>query len=189
MILCATVVPLFAEIERTVARPIVGLMIGATALASLFPIADYAANDRWMPLDYVMTTARAPDRRRYPPMPRRAAMAVDLVAGPRDRVDVHGGHDTYLYPVYGRELQRDVKFIDGPLAIRPDARWVIVDRADNILWRHPLFQNAADWRRYIGRGWPSSDDLAVVKALLHDRRFRPIFYDPRLNQSVFVRVH
>src|SRR5207237_1177306 len=103
VILCATVVPLFAEIERTVARPIVGLMI-------------------------------------------------------------------------------------GPLAIRPDARWVIVDRADNILWRHPLFQNAADWRRYIGRGWPSSDDLAVVKALLHDRRFRPIFYDPHLNQSVFARV-
>jgi hypothetical protein len=189
VILCATVVPLFAAIERKSARWIVGLMIAATALASLFPIADYAANDKWMPLDYVMTTARAPNRRRYPPMPRRAAMAVDLVAGPLDRVDVHGGHDTYLYPVYGSELRRDVKFIDGPSAIRPDARWVIVDRADDILWRHPLFRSAADWHRYIGRGWPSSDDLAVVKALQHDPRFRPIFYDSSLNQSVFARVH
>jgi hypothetical protein len=189
LILCATIVPLLAEIDKAVSRTAGALLLGTIAIVSLSAIANYAANDKWMPLEYVKNVARSADHRIYPPMPVRAAFIVDHVAGAADRVDVHGDHDTYLYPAYGEELSRDVAFIAAPSQIRPIAQWVIVDRADNVFWHHSGFKSAADWSRYWGRGTPSAADLAVVEALRHDPRFQLVFEEPRLNQAVFRRIH
>src|SRR5262249_12778987 len=154
LILCATIAPLFAAIERRLPRRSASFALGAAVLLPMIPISDYAIHDKWMPIDYVRAVAHRANRRFYPPMPLRAAMVADHVAGPNDRIDVHGGHDTYLYPAYGASLTREVYFVTRPADVRPDAQWVVIDRADNIFWHHPAFKSAEDWRRYWGRGQP-----------------------------------
>lgn len=190
LIVCAAVMPLLAAIERMPRREtwVFASTMFTIVVVSLSSIAAYATHDKWMPLDYVLAVAHQADRRIYPAMPIRAAMVVDRIAGPADRIDVHGGHDTYLYPAYGNALRRDVRFINGPAMVHADAQWVIVDRADNIFWRHPGFKTAADWYRFWGRGEPSAEDVAVVEALKRDPRFRLVFYTP-LIQAVFQRIH
>jgi hypothetical protein len=189
LILCATIVPLYAAIERALGKsPIAGLALTAAAILPLLTIANYSANDKWMPIDYVATVARNHCVRLYPPMPLRAAMVVDRLAGPTDRIEFHAGHDTYLYPAYGIALARNIHFINTPAEIRSDASWVAIDRADNIFWHHPAFKTAEDWRRYWGRGKPSAKDVAVLQALANDARYRLVFYSPEFNQAVFRRI-
>ena len=188
LILCASIAPLFAVIERKLPLRSARLALGAAVLLPMLPIADYAAHDKWTPIDYVRTVARRTNRRLYPPMPLRAAMVADHFAGQSDRIDVHGGHDTYLYPAYGASLTRDVRFISSPGEVRPDAQWVAIDRADNIFWHHPAFKSAEDWRRYWGRGEPSAEDVSVLRALAADPHFRLVYLSPRLNQAVFRRI-
>jgi len=189
LILCATIVPLYAAIERSLStsRPIAVLALAASIVLPLLTIADYAVNDKWMPIDYVMT-ARHRGARLYPQMPLRAAMVVDRLAGPNDQIEVHGGHDTYLYPAYGVSLARVVHFISTPAEIRPMSNWVAIDRADNIFWHHPAFKSAGDWRRYWARGEPSAEDVSVLNALSRDPRYRLVFYSPQFNQAVFRRI-
>src|SRR5260221_7957616 len=115
-------------------------------------------------------------------------MMVDRLAGTADQIDIHGGHDTYLYPAYGISLTRDLHFITTPAEIRPNAPWVAIDRADNIFWHHPSFKSAEDWRRYWARGEPSAEDVSVLQALARDSRYRLAFYSPEFNQAVFRRV-
>ena len=66
---------------------------------------------------------------------------------------------------------------------------MIVDRADNVFWHHPLFRSAADWTLYWGRGTPSAEDRAVLEPLRRDPRFLLVFEEPRFNQAVFRRIH
>jgi hypothetical protein len=189
LILCATIVPVYAAIERRLGTsPIAGLALTAAIVLPLMTIADYAAHDKWMPFDYVETIARRHGARLYPPMPLRATMVVDRLAGPMDQIDIHGGHDTYLYPAYGTALTRDIHFINIPADIRPNSSWVAIDRADNIFWHHPAFKSAEDWRRYWGSGKASAEDVSVLQALARDRRYRLVFYSPEFNQAVFRRV-
>jgi hypothetical protein len=190
LVLCATIVPLYAAIERSLPdkSPVAGLALTAAAVLPLLTIADYAAHDKWMPFDYVVTVARRHGARLYPLMPLRAAMVADRLAGPTDQIDIHGGHDTYLYPAYGVSLTRNLRFISTPSEIRPNSPWVAIDRADNIFWHHPAFKGAEDWRRYWGRGKPSAEDVGVLQALARDPRYRLVFYSPEFNQAVFRRV-
>jgi hypothetical protein len=191
LILCAAIVPLYAAIERNlvISRPIAGLALAAAVLFPLLPIANYAEHDKWMTLDYVEAIASRPGARLYPPMPIRAAMVADRLAGPTDRMEIHGGHDTYLYPAYGVSLSRDLHFISSAAEIRPDAPWVAIDRADNIFWHHPAFKSAGDWRRYWGQGTPSAEDVSVVRTLALDPRYQLVYYSSRFNQAVFRRIH
>jgi hypothetical protein len=187
LILCATAVPLLIEVDRN-APALSMLTVAATVVVALTTIAAYASRDLWMPFNYVLSVARQTDRRIYPSMPVRAAFVLDHVAGQFDRVDVHGGHDTFLYPVYGVALSREVRFINTPSAVSNETQWVIVDRANNIFWHHPGLRNATDWNRYWAQGQASEEDLAVVKALRNDPRFQMVFDAPRLNQAVFRRI-
>jgi len=121
-------------------------------------------------------------------MPRRAASVLDCLAGPQDSVDFHAGHDSWIYPAFGVELKRDIRFIEHAAHIRPDVQWVIVDRAYNVIWNHPDFKNIAEWKRYLGKGMTKPGDLEVVEALLLDRSYKLEFYDPREVQAVFRRL-
>lgn len=190
LILCATIVPLYAAIERNLvdSKAIAGMALVTAIALPLLPIANYAVHDKWMPLDYVEAIVGRPGARLYPPMPIRAAMVVDRIAGPTDRIEIHGGHDTYLYPAYGASLSRDLHFISSAAEIRPDAPWVAIDRADNIFWHHPAFKSAGDWRRYWGQGTPSAEDVNVLQVLARDPRYQLVYYSPRFNQAVFRRI-
>ncbi|HEX3069204.1 MAG TPA: hypothetical protein VHX14_11600 [Thermoanaerobaculia bacterium] len=190
LVLWATIVPLYSAIERKLAgRKAMGVLaLVAAIVLPLLTIADYAARDKWMPFNYVAAVAHRHGARLYPPIPVRAAMVVDRLAGPTDRIEIHGGHDTYLYPAYGISLSRDLHFIGSAAEIRPDAPWVAIDRADNIFWHHPAFKSAGDWRRYWGQGTPSPEDVSVLQALARDSRYQLVYYSPRFNQAVFRRI-
>jgi hypothetical protein len=186
VVVCLTLAPVVARLERQGFQRQAWLIV--LALATVFAVnaTDMMLHDKWAPLDYVRRAAIDPHAPQ-PEMPNRAALVVDRLAAPDDAIDLHGGTDSWLYPAYGKELRRDVRTITGPGQIRPAARWVIVDRADTILWHDPRFTSISAWRRYLGHGTPTADDLAVVDTLLRDPRYKCVFLDRKLNQAVFRR--
>jgi hypothetical protein len=186
VVVCLTLAPFVARLERRGFQRRAWLI--ALALAVLFALnaADMMLHDKWAPLAYVRRVAGDPHTPQ-PEMPNRAALVVDRLAAPNDTVDVQGGTDSWLYPAYGKELGRDVRTITTPNQIRSLARWVIVDRADTILWHDPRFTSISAWRRFLGHGTATAEDLAVVNALLPDPRYECVFLDRKLNQAVFRR--
>lgn len=186
VVVCLTVAQLVAELERRGLLRRAWLIAAAFALLVAVNAADMMLHDKWAPLDYVRRVAVDPSTP-LPEMPNRAALVVDRLAGPDDAIDVHGGTDSWLYPAYGAHLSRDVRTITTPAQIRPTAQWVIVDRADTILWHDPRFTSISAWRRYLGHGTATADDLAVVDTLLRDPRYWCVFLDRKMNQAVFRR--
>ncbi|MCU1246940.1 MAG: hypothetical protein JWN02_2850, partial [Acidobacteria bacterium] len=186
VVVCLTLAPFVARLERQSLQRRAWLIAIAFAVLFALNAADMMVHDKWAPLAYVRRVAVDP-RTPQPGMPNRAALVVDRLAAPNDVIDVHGGTDSWLYPAYGKELARDVRTITTPAQIRPSAQWVVVDRADTILWHDPRFTSISAWRRYLGHGTATAEDLAVVNALLRDPRYECVFLDRKLNQAVFRR--
>jgi hypothetical protein len=190
LVVCWTVVPAYqylgAERRRLAAIATAGL-----ALFFAVEAADNAVNDNFAALDYVLwTRAHAGSRTVYFDK-RRAASIVDGIAGPKDTIAIDGAFGTWVYPAYGSQLTRNVVYLtpqSTPDSIPLSARWVIVDRSWNVTWSNPRFTDMGKFWQYIGHGSPSADDVRLLNLLLHDRRFRLIYYEPRMNQAVFWRV-
>jgi hypothetical protein len=183
-----TVPPLMRLLRRRPDAPRAELL--ALALVAVLFVATairIADRDKWAPLSVVRWAAEHPGARWLPNMPPRAAFYVDAVAGPNDAIDVYGGDDTWLYPMYGAGLSRDVRFISDASQIRPGAQWVVVDRAFNVIWRDPRFRHIRQWRRFLGRGKATPEDTLVIRELWDDPRFELRFFDERTVQAVFRR--
>lgn len=182
-----TVAPLFLRLGARHAR------IATYVLALWFckEALHAGANDRFVPIEYVMSLLGQPESRVVMFDPFRAALAVDHFAGPRDAVAFDAGYGAWIHPSFGRDLQRPVTFIDassGRFVIPMEAKWVIVDRSFALTWQHPGFRESWQWRRYLSRGAPPAGDTRVIRALLRDRRFEAVMYMPTRNQAVFRRV-
>ena len=182
-----TVAPAFLRLDAKRAR------IAAYALALWFckEAVHAGANDRFVPIDYVLSLLGQPESRMVPFDRYRSALAVDHYAGPREPVAFDAGYAAWIHPAFGRDLQRPVTFLDsgeGRVVIPDEAKWVIVDRGFAIIWQHPEFRESWQWRRYIARGTPPPDDTRVMRALLRDPRFRLVLYSRARNQAVFRRV-
>jgi len=187
---CWTAAPALAWIERTRGAASLALAAATLACAALFAdtALDVARYDKFAPLRDIMRAASHPGTRWVRSMPWRAASVLDCLAGPRDAVDFHAGHDSWIYPVFGVRLTRDVHFIRNAAQIRPRAQWVIVDRAYNVIWGDPDFKDISQWQRYLGRGSPRPSDLEVVEALLRDPSYALVFYNRHEVQAVFRRL-
>jgi hypothetical protein len=179
-----------ARIERSKGgRPFaLVLAIGASAVLFVDTAIDAAQSDKFARPADIQWAEMHPGARWVPSMPRRAASILDCLAGPGDSVDFHSGHDSWIYPAFGAKLTRDVRFIRHAAEIRPDVQWVAVDRAYNVIWKHPDFKDISQWDRYLGRGIATREDREVLEALLDDRRFKLEFYDRREVQAVFRRL-
>jgi len=166
----------------------------AVAAAGIFVFytVENAAHDAFVPFDYVVWASENRGARLPPHARVRAATAVlDVVAGPRDHVAMDAGTTSLIYLTFGPTLQRQVSFIppgSGAVQIDPDAQWVVVDRAWNVIWGHRDFRDLGEASRYIGHGAPTADDLRVVRALLHDPRFEVVYLDAAAVQAVFKRA-
>lgn len=190
LVICWTVVPAYLYLGAERRR----LAVIATAGLALFfavEAADNAVNDNFAPLDYVLWTREQPGSRTVYFDKHRAASIVDSIAGPKDTIAIDGAFGTWVYPAYGSQLTRNVVYLtpqSTPDSIPLRARWVVVDRTWNVTWSNPRFTDMGKFWQYIGHGSPSADDVRLLNLLLHDARFRLIYYEPRTNQAVFWRV-
>jgi hypothetical protein len=146
-----------------------------------------ARRDKWAPFWQLKWLSERPGIRWVPSL-RRAANIVDALAAEDDAIDVYAGHDVWIYPAYGVTLKRDVRAIDDVSEIRPNADWVIIDRAFSVIWADPNFRHIRDFRKYLGRGNPTEEDVKLVRALEGDPRFQLVYYDQRTTQAVYRRV-
>jgi hypothetical protein len=185
-----TVSAALAKLDHSHRWHALGLASAILFTAALFvdTAFDVAEHDKFAPARDIHWAEAHPGTRWIPSMPRRAASVLDCLAGPRDSVDFHAGHDSWIYPAFGVELKRDVRFIKYAAQIRSEAQWVIVDRAYSVIWNHPDFKNIAEWKRYLGKGKPKSADLEVVETLLQDRSYKLVYHDMREVQAVFRRL-
>ncbi|HJQ36096.1 MAG TPA: hypothetical protein VKB93_03055 [Thermoanaerobaculia bacterium] len=182
-----TVAPAVQLVQSRVRPRVFWLLLFGFSLLAAQAALHAAKYDKWLPLRDVLFFADHPGTRWIPSL-RRAPNVVDMLAGERDKIDVYAGHDTWIYPAFGVTLQRDLRAIDDVSQIRPDADWVIVDRAFSTIWNDPDFNHIRDFRKYLGRGKPTEEDTKIVRALAGDPRFELVYYDQRTTQAIYRRI-
>ncbi|MEY2549592.1 MAG: hypothetical protein QOD64_2174 [Verrucomicrobiota bacterium] len=192
IVVCWTVVPACQYLGAAERHHRLAVIVTA-GLVLFFAVeaVDNAVNDNFAPLDYVLRMRADPGSRKIYFGALRAASVVDGIAGPNDTVAVDGAFGTWVYPAYGSHLTRNVVYLtrqSTPDSIPLSARWVMIDRLWNVTWSNPNFTDMGKFWEYIGHGTPSAEDVRLFSLLLHDARFRLIFYQPRGNQAVFWRV-
>lgn len=189
---CLTVAPLVRRLSADPARPRAAPLL-LLALGGIFAAeaAEYGARDLYAPFWYVREQASLPEgSRTVHQVPTRAASVVDRIAGPRDVIAFDAGHDSWTYPAWGSRLSRDVRFLPGgttPVPIPADAKFVVVDRVADTVWGAPGFRHMSQGDRFLWQGTPSAEELAVLRQVDADPRFRRIYLDEKRNQAVFVR--
>jgi hypothetical protein len=187
-VLAWTLAPVLKEAALRRKRAVVqtGLVLCAAVLVANAGV--YAREDLFQPLDYVRFIAQHPHIRVPNFADYRAGTLVDQLAGPHDTIAFHGGFDSWIYPAYGRDLTRTVKFIDANTPIPPDAKYVAIDRAWNIIWGHPEFRHMGEYKRYLGQGAPTGEDLAIFEQLqARPEEFELVRRAAWANQAVFRR--
>lgn len=125
---------------------------------------------------------------------RRVGYLVDRVAGPNDIVAVDDDIDTWLYPMFGADHRRPVRFVsigaDGRAIIPEGATWVAIDRGQQeVFFTHPDF---TDFRlslmsRCWGRGRLAEANLVTLRQLEADPAFELAYLDRAGNQALFRR--
>jgi hypothetical protein len=166
-------------------------LAGLGAAVFVWYAIDNARNDTFAPFEYVKWIRQHPGNRSIPFDPFRAASVADRRAGPDDTIAIDAAFGTWIYPAFGAELTRPVKFIAagaGPPHIPQDAQWVVVDRGYSSIWEHPDFRDLSQARQFLVRGKPKPEELRVLNAMRADERFETVFYNPITNQAVFRRI-
>ena len=148
---------------------------------------DNAKNDTFAPIEYVRWIRQHHGNRSIPFDPYRAASVADRRAGPRETIALDAAFGAWIYPAFGADLRRPVRFIQGD-RIPDDARWIAIDRGYASIWEHPDFKDLSQARQFLVRGIPKPEDLRLLNALRADRRFESVFYNPKTNQAVFRRI-
>lgn len=180
----------FAWALALVQRRLATVLLIAGAASFVVYAADNAANDAFVPLDYVMWARNNRGTRTIPFDTGRAASFADRVAGPNDKIALDVSYASWIHPAFGAHLTRPVFFIPpaGPPVIPDDAKWVVVDRSFSIIWEAPGMNDLSDAQSLILRGTPRLEELRVRRALLRDPRFKLVYVRLGTNQVVFQRV-
>lgn len=190
VVAAAVVSPLFDLLESRSGLRAVAASMGALVLAFCLNAVEAAVYDSFAPISYVRSHLQDPSSRRTFIFPFRAALVFDALAGPRDAVAIDAGHDTWLYPVFGREFEREVVFLPpgGKVVMIPErASWVVIDRASTMLRGAPGLVHYGHALDYFWKGLPTDDELRVLRAVSRDPEFRLVFHDAGHNQAVFAR--
>ncbi|HYU24965.1 MAG TPA: hypothetical protein VEO74_07165 [Thermoanaerobaculia bacterium] len=157
-----TVAPLVRSLAMSRFRRYVHAVMAVLVAIFAANAADMAMNDAFAPLPYARWCAEHPGTRAIFWSSGHAETVVDRLAGPHDKIAIHGAGDTWIYPAYGAALSRAVVFVNSVEEIPADAEWVAID------------SNPADTQLY--------------EALARDRRFRLVYRQQRDAQAVFRRV-
>lgn len=186
-VLAWTVAPLVRELASKGKQTLVHLVLATSVILLCSNGAVYTWNDRFQPLSYVLAVDEKPTR-----MPffanYRAALVADLVAPPDATMAIHAGFDSWIYPAYGAQLRRRVTFLKPGEPIPSDVDFVLVDRAWNQIWGHPLFRHMGQYQQYLSKGHVTEEDQAVLRELqAHPEEWEQLFYLEERNQAVFRR--
>jgi len=147
---------------------------------------EFAVNDRFAPIGYVLWARTRPDTRIVPFDPDRAACSLDRLAGPNDKIVIQPGDSAWIYPAFGRRLTRPVEFVRGmPLA--EDARWFLVDYKFSVIWSSPRLRTLGN-RSNLLKGVVPAAARRSMESMRHDRRWWPVIFRPRWGEAVFVRI-
>ena len=158
-------IPPLTRLGSRFAPAVLLVLIGNFALQGTMT----AIDDEHAPLAYARWCAANPATRRVHTPPVRAASVADQLAGPRDKIVVGGGDDTWIYPAYGAALAREVEVLRDPRRIPRDAQWITIDEIPH----RP------------SRATPS--ELRLFELIRQNREFVLVYRDERFNQSVFRR--
>ncbi|HUP59009.1 MAG TPA: hypothetical protein VNA69_01170 [Thermoanaerobaculia bacterium] len=173
------------EVMRQRSERLVWIGIAVFALLVTQTLVHIARRDKFARLHDLRWAAAHAGTRRMPSMPRTATTIVDELAAEDAAIDVHGAVDTWIYPAFGETLRRDLHYIEDAREIRPEAEWVIVERAYSAIW--PAFRHIRDWENYLGKGHAAAADLKVIRQLDADPRFERVFLHERTAQAVYRR--
>jgi len=186
-VLAYSIVPIVAHARAGVARAIVIVL----AIYCAYEMAQCGYRDRFSPLQYVLMAAKEGHTRWIWISPWRAANVIDRVAGVNDTVAVDVDFDTWIYPAIGEYHGRRVEIIPHDkdvVRIPLDARWVMVDRTWNLIWRDPRMTDMSKAFDVMFAGAPTAEDTRVIRVLLNDpQHWELVYYKPRLNQAIFKR--
>jgi hypothetical protein len=153
--------------------------------------------DNTQPFGMVLSASLAEEPVTAPPSQtfhRRVGYLLDAVAGPRDVVAVDDGYDTWLYPMFGKDLRRPIRFLaqpsEGDTEVPADVVWVAIDRGQQeFFFGHPKVVDLrlSLVRKYWGRGTPANENFRILHQLEKDPAFELVYHDPRSNQALFHR--
>ena len=129
---------------------------------------DMALNDSFAPLPYARWCAAHPNTREIFWSSSHAESVADRMAGPHDKIAIHGGRNAWIYPAYGAALSRPVVFAASAAGVPADAQWVAVDEEP------------------AKAGAPNAYELRFYQDMLRDPRFRLVYRQERDNQAVFT---
>jgi hypothetical protein len=182
-----TVAPLVRDLAERNRAITASLIVGLSALLLMINGAFYTWFDRFQPLPWVLYVAENPTRVPFFANYRAATIA-DQVARPDDTLAMHANFDSWLYPAYGKELRRKLVFIEPGQPIPAEAKYVLIDRAWNLIWGDPRFKHMGQYQKYLAKGTPTAEDVAILRELqAHPDEWKQVFYLPERNQAVFRR--
>jgi hypothetical protein len=189
-----TVAPLARELEAGGKRgEAISCALTLAAAAALGLVAvPCAIEDRYTPASFLAQVVRNPELERYVPDGFHAANWADSRAGQQDVIAFDGSRiDAWPYPLYGATLARHVIYLHperGDVVIPDEVKWVVIDRAWNRIFGNPEFRDFGQWDRYLYTGELTELDQRLFRRMLKDARYKLVYHDPRLNQSVFARA-
>ena len=177
--------PLFRSWTR------VGLLVSAALLCGLSAWQAYA-HDLHAPLVYVTDLWQHPEKRRWIFVePNRLPSRLDRIAGPRDIIAADLTNHTWLHPLWGEYLSRQVLIISwqGDHALIPEeAQWVVADNVSGGIWGGGLqVRSAADFAKARGRGLATPRDTALYRQLRNDPHWAAVLASPSGEQCLFHR--
>jgi len=176
--------------------PLTAMALGLTGSWLVWNFVRCGEYDVFQPFAFVADAATDPEPVRLPPsqfMHQRVGYLVDRVAGPRDVVAVDLGYDTWLYPMFGRDFRRPVRFLPpsiGPAVIPPEATWVAIDRGhQEVFFTHPALVDLrmSLMQKYFGKGTADPRNFKILLQLSSDPAFELVYHNPSSNQALFHR--
>ena len=185
-VLAAGFLPLLATLNRprwtTVGAVLV--LVGSTGLAY--------SRDMVAPFVYLKDLWDNPGKRRWVLVgPNRTPCILDRLAGPKAVVAADCTYQTWLAPLWGKDLSREVRLINwagGQPHIPRGAEWVVIDNVSGVVWGNgQQVQDAEDFARAFRRGIPSDRDRRLYQILAADPNWEVVMASPLGEQALFRR--
>ena len=185
-LLAAGFLPLLARVPRPwifAALAAIGL-VGAASQAYV--------HDMVAPYVYLEDLWQHPEKRRWVLVgPNRVPCVLDRLAGPKAVVVADCTYLTWLAPLWGEGLTRDVRLLEwkeGRPQVPPEAEWLVIDNVSGLTWGNGhVVRNAGDFAKAFQHGTPTERDTRLFPILKSDPTWELVTASPMGEQAIFRR--
>lgn len=184
--LAAGFLPLLAWLDRPRWAGLAALLVLAGSASLTY------SRDMVAPYVYLKDLWDNPGKRRWILVgPNRTPCILDRLAGTRAVVAADCTYQTWLAPLWGKDLSRDVRLVEwkeGQPHIPQGAEWVVIDNVSGVVWGNgQLVRNAGDFAKAFRRGVPSDRDRKLYPILAADPAWEVVTASPLGEQALFRR--